>query len=482
MSHHFNIEVESIRLRNFTKEDYEALYELTRQTEITDLLPDWNMTKEQLDSFLSFVIGSYDQFDPADVRVLLALEHIEDSKLIGWCGIFPNDMLKPEEREVAYALSKDYRGRGYMTKAVKAICAYMFEHTELRRISAIVKPFNRASLDVLYRAGFERIEQVVLSDGEQYDYFELYDDRLRFRRAQLEDAETLKEIMVKAFNREQRIWLQEDEQPDANLRPPGYDSTAMHRYVIQEWPYYVMEYAGKVVGAISVNVSGIHGRIDKLFIDPDFQGRGFGSQALAFVENQFPSVTVWKLETSSRQQRNHHFYEKAGYMRTYESETEYGYEKTLGLSRQQQDERIPISGSLSGTVVAGCRMSDVEFYNVNLGRSFYMSCTLQDSKWTDCNFSGTKWTNLNMTHTLLADLRLSGSEIGFVAMDGVLIHDTHLGASRQPMTFERCDLSGALIRDSRLTGVRIEGCDVKGMTIDGIPVENLLAAYREKQA
>ncbi|WP_164779433.1 GNAT family N-acetyltransferase [Paenibacillus kobensis] len=486
MSRQFTIEAsESIRLRNFTREDYQALYELTRQTEITDLLPDWNMTEEQLDSFLNFVTGSYDSFDPADVRVLLAVEHTLDNRLIGWCGVFPNDMLKPEAREVAYALSRDYRGRGYMTAAVEAICSYMFEHTELARIVAIVKLYNHASSAVLNRAGFRHIEQTVLSDGEPYEYFELDDEKLRFRRARLEDAETLKEMMVRTFDREQRIWLRDDEEPDANLRPPGYESAAMQRYVIQEWPYYVMVFAGKAVGAISVNVSGRHGRVDKLFIDPDYQGRGFGSLALCFVEKQFPRVQVWKLETSGKQLHNHRFYEKAGFVRTHESEWEFAYEKVMTGSAPDAEapgETLQVTGSMSGAAVINCSMPDSEFYNVDLSGGFYMNCTLQDSRITDCNLSGTRWTNLNLTNMLMADLRLTGSEIGFAAMDGVRFHDTHLGTSRQPAVFERCDLSGSVIRDSQLSGVHIEQCDVAGMTINGIAVEELLKAYMEKSA
>lgn len=483
MSQQFIIDAsDSIRLRNFTREDYSALYALTRQTEITDLLPDWNMTEEQLDSFLGFVISSYDRFDPEDVRVLLAVEHIPDNRLIGWCGVFPNDMLKPEAREVAYAISRDYRGLGYMTMAVKAICAYMFEHTELTRIAAIVKPFNTASRAVLERAGFQHVEQTVLSDGQPYECFELNDEELRFRRARLEDADTLKEIMLRTFDREQRLWLRDDEVADANLAPPGYESSDMQRYVIQEWPYYVMEFAGRIVGAISVNVSGRHGRVDKLFVDPEFQGRGFGSQALAFVEKQFTLVHVWKLETSGRQLNNHRFYEKAGYVRTYESESEFGYEKAAEQVLPEQDGALLVTGSMPGAAVLNCSIPNSEFYHSDLAGSFYMSCSLQDSRITDCNLSGARLTNLNMTNMLLADLRLSGSEVGFVALDGVAFHDTHLGSSRQPVVFDRCDLSGSVIRNSQLSGVHIEQCDVAGMTINGIAVETLLEVYHAKAA
>lgn len=37
---------ESLRLREFTRADIPDLYSLTRQTEITEILPDWNMSEE----------------------------------------------------------------------------------------------------------------------------------------------------------------------------------------------------------------------------------------------------------------------------------------------------------------------------------------------------------------------------------------------------------------------------------------------------
>lgn len=158
----------SLVLREFTFEDYEELYGLTRQREITDILPDWDMTREQLMGFLRFVIGSYAKFNAKDVRVLLAIER--EGKLAGWCGVFPNDKLPPAEREIAYAMSKDYHGKGYATEAVSGMVSYIFRSTALQEIAAIVKPFNTASRRVLDKAGFRYVQLVRLSDEADYDY------------------------------------------------------------------------------------------------------------------------------------------------------------------------------------------------------------------------------------------------------------------------------------------------------------------------
>ncbi|MMZ62255.1 hypothetical protein D1872_244560 [compost metagenome] len=66
---------------------------------------------------------------------------------------------------------------------------------------------------------------------------------------------------------------------------------------------------------------------------------------------------------------------------------------------------------------------------------------------------------------------------GMGCADGIHFRDTHLGAERRPMQWERCDLAGTVFRDCDLSGVQLDGCSVKGMKIDGVAVEDLLAAY-----
>lgn len=55
-----------------------------------------------------------------------------------------------------------------MTEAVQGIVAYVFQHSNLQRIVAIVKPFNAASRKVLVKSGFQHWNLVTLSDGHDY--------------------------------------------------------------------------------------------------------------------------------------------------------------------------------------------------------------------------------------------------------------------------------------------------------------------------
>lgn len=57
--------------------------------------------------------------------------------------------------ELGYYIGEEYWGRGIMTKAVKQICEYVFEHSDIIRIYAEPFSYNIASCRVLEKAGFQ---------------------------------------------------------------------------------------------------------------------------------------------------------------------------------------------------------------------------------------------------------------------------------------------------------------------------------------
>lgn len=55
--------------------------------------------------------------------------------------------------------------------------------------------------------------------------------------------------------------------------------------------------------------------LGRIYIDPDFQDRGIGTQAMQFIEQAHPGARRWRLGTPIWATRNHHFYEKVGYVK-----------------------------------------------------------------------------------------------------------------------------------------------------------------------
>jgi GNAT superfamily N-acetyltransferase len=111
--------------------------------------------------------------------------------------------------------------------------------------------------------------------------------------------------------------------------PPGYDSADWQIETARAaTAYLVIEVGGSVVGGVIVFASGGDYWIGRMFIDPDHQGRGYGSAALAQLELEYPDAIRWALETPPWNERNHRFYEKAGYTRAGLSKSgDYLFEK-----------------------------------------------------------------------------------------------------------------------------------------------------------
>lgn len=78
-----------------------------------------------------------------------------DNKVIGSIGVFRQENIHKQTAELGYCIAEEYWGKGIMTKAVKQICEYVFDSSDIIRIYA--EPFarNRASCRVLEKAGFQ---------------------------------------------------------------------------------------------------------------------------------------------------------------------------------------------------------------------------------------------------------------------------------------------------------------------------------------
>ena len=77
-----------------------------------------------------------------------------DSKVAGSIGVFRQGNIHRRAGELGYYVAEEYWGKGVMTEAVKQICHYIFENTDIIRIFAEPFAHNAASCRVLEKAGF----------------------------------------------------------------------------------------------------------------------------------------------------------------------------------------------------------------------------------------------------------------------------------------------------------------------------------------
>jgi len=77
-----------------------------------------------------------------------------DDKAIGSISVVRRDNIHHLTAELGYYVAEDHWHKGIMTEAVRQICAYVFENTNIVRIFAEPFAHNRASCRVLEKAGF----------------------------------------------------------------------------------------------------------------------------------------------------------------------------------------------------------------------------------------------------------------------------------------------------------------------------------------
>ena len=134
---------------------------------------------------------------------------------------------------------------------------------------------------------------------------------ITLEQAQPEDAETLAEVQTRTFDDDAR-------QHGRGERggPPGYDSTDWQTRMMREAAYYKILDDEKIVGgAIIFDKGSDHIYLGRIYIDPDYQNRRIGAEAMRLIEACYPAARRWTLETPQWALRNQHFYERQGYIK-----------------------------------------------------------------------------------------------------------------------------------------------------------------------
>ena len=99
-------------------------------------------------------------------------------RAVGGVGFVPQSDVERLSAEIGYWLGEPYWGRGIMPRAVTAVAEYVFRETEIIRLFAPVFGFNRTSMRVLEKAGFEKagvMRRAAVKNGQITDlyYYEL---------------------------------------------------------------------------------------------------------------------------------------------------------------------------------------------------------------------------------------------------------------------------------------------------------------------
>lgn len=146
---------------------------------------------------------------------------------------------------------------------------------------------------------------------------------IRIEKARSEDSKVLALASWRAFDNDVNYGA-----PGVG-GPPGYKSDRWQSKMIRIGKYYKILADTRIIGGFIVFDQGFgHFELGRIFIEPEYQNQGIGTQAIEFMEKTFPQVRRWTLGTPRWNLRTQHFYEKIGYVRVGIEEPDgYRYEK-----------------------------------------------------------------------------------------------------------------------------------------------------------
>lgn len=157
-----------VTLRLWNIKNAPALAAALNNKKVLDNLRDglpYPYTEEDAESFIVYISSA-----PRHTQYNLAI--CVDGKVAGNIGVVRKDNVHRLTGELGYYIAEEYWGKGVMTEAVKKMCRYIFDNTDIARIFA--EPFanNIASCRVLEKAGFQyegTLRQNAIKNGQLLD-------------------------------------------------------------------------------------------------------------------------------------------------------------------------------------------------------------------------------------------------------------------------------------------------------------------------
>lgn len=172
----FVMQTTQLTLRPFRVEDAPALHAIANQPSVLKWMPDFRSTVKETAGLIEYFTAQYPLANRTTARVMFAVEL--DSVLIGMVGI-GNKKEVDNEIEIAYFISKECAGLGYITEAAQAVCHWAFQNLQLDYLMAIVETDNLASQRVVEKCGFAKVDtRMILNSGDTqkkpFYYYRLY--------------------------------------------------------------------------------------------------------------------------------------------------------------------------------------------------------------------------------------------------------------------------------------------------------------------
>lgn len=148
------LETESLILREYRPDDFEALYEIFSDSETMKYYPH-PFSKDETRQWIQRNIDRYKEYGFG----LWAVELKETGQLIGDCGITMQLIHGKLLPEIGYHINKKYQNQGFATQAAIACKQYAFETLKFDKVYSYMKYTNYASERVAIKNGMRLVEE-----------------------------------------------------------------------------------------------------------------------------------------------------------------------------------------------------------------------------------------------------------------------------------------------------------------------------------
>ncbi|MDD3242935.1 MAG: GNAT family N-acetyltransferase [Eubacteriales bacterium] len=137
-----------LRLREFTLDDTELIYQYSREETLRREIPDEVYeTREEARETLEFLMA---QYAGKTYPLVYGVERRSDGLLLGHVSLSEID----EGIEIGYAIGQAHQGQGYATEAVRAMTDWAKKALAASTVYGVVRQVNPGSCRVLEKAGY----------------------------------------------------------------------------------------------------------------------------------------------------------------------------------------------------------------------------------------------------------------------------------------------------------------------------------------
>ena len=148
------IETERLMLREYSMDDFDALYEIMSDAETMQHYPA-PFDEARTGRWIEWNLENYARYGFGLWAVVLK----ETGEFIGDCGITIQNIDGEMLPEIGYHIHKNHRRRGYAAEAARAVRDWVFQNTDYDTVYSYMKYTNVGSYSTAMANGMKKVKE-----------------------------------------------------------------------------------------------------------------------------------------------------------------------------------------------------------------------------------------------------------------------------------------------------------------------------------